>query len=307
MKNKLSYILFILFFISSCFSDEALVITGAISGSVKESGSGKPIEDANVSLSGGESVQSALTDSSGNFLFGEITSGMYVLDVDKKGYLSASKNSIVNPEKTSTSSFSLQKKVPVAQPNSIDLNYKKQEEDITLTNKQIDKMDFTASLSKEWLSVSPSSGSIDPSNSLILKVSADFSQIEPGDYDETMVINVDGASLTIPVKINYVDPPYINITKPKIDEVYKMGDIMPIAWTSNMEGKVKVQLLQESSIVLNITTDLLNQNGGTYNWAIPSIESSYYKLLISSIELTNITNTTEPFKIDPGATKPSSQ
>ena len=304
MKNKLSYILFILFFISSCFSDEALVITGAISGSVKESGSGKAIEDANVSLSGGESVQSALTDSSGNFLFGEITSGMYVLDVDKKGYLSASKNSIVNPEKTSISSFSLQKKIPVAQPNSVDLNFKKQEESIALTNKQLEVMNFTTSSSKEWLTISPSTGSIDPSNSVIIKVNADFSSLVPGKYDEKLIINVDGASLTIPVTITYVDPPFITITSPEEDDVFQMGDILPISWVSNLDGKVKIELLKESSIVLNISNDLLNQNGGAYNWTIPSIESDYYKILITSKENEDVTFNTEPFKIDLGATKP---
>ena len=162
MFKKRTYLIALFIFITSCFSDEALEITGAISGSVKESGSGIAIEDANVSLKGGESIQSTLSDSNGNFLFGEITSGMYELTVDKLGFLGELKSVIVNPEKTSSSSFSLQKKIPVAQPNSVELNFNKQEESITLTNKQIDLMSFTTSTSKQWLSVTPNSGSIAP-------------------------------------------------------------------------------------------------------------------------------------------------
>jgi len=304
MFKKRTYLIALFIFITSCFSDEALEITGAISGSVKESGSGIAIEDANVSLKGGESIQSTLSDSNGNFLFGEITSGMYELTVDKLGFLGELKSVIVNPEKTSSSSFSLQKKIPVAQPNSVELNFNKQEESITLTNKQIDLMSFTTSTSKQWLSVTPNSGSIAPSNTMIIKVIADFTTLSPGTYDETMVINVGGASLSIPIKINYVDPPFIVVTKPKIDDVYTMGDVMPIAWNSNIEGTVKIELLKESSIVLNISTDLLNKNGGAFNWNIPSMESDYYKVLITSKENTDISFTTEPFKIDLGPTKP---
>ena len=94
MIKRITYLIGFLLIVTSCFSDEALTITGAISVSVKESGSGKAIEDANVSLSGGESVQSALTDSNGNLIFGEITSGMYVLDVEKLGYISETKSVI---------------------------------------------------------------------------------------------------------------------------------------------------------------------------------------------------------------------
>ena len=304
MIKRITYLIGFLLIVTSCFSDEALTITGAISVSVKESGSGKAIEDANVSLSGGESVQSALTDSNGNLIFGEITSGMYVLDVEKLGYISETKNVIVNPEKTSTSSFSLQKKVPVAQPNFVDLTYEKQQEDITLTNKQNDQMSFTTSTSKDWITVSPSSGSISSSNSMIIKIKVDFTAITPGKYEETMIVNVGGASLTIPVNITYVDPPHITVTKPKIDEVYKMGDVMPIAWTSNLDGKAKIELLRQSSIVLNISNEVINKYGGTFNWTIPSMDSDYYKILISSIEDKNITFLSDPFKINLGETEP---
>ena len=304
MKNKFSYILLGFILITSCFSDEALEITGAISGSIKESGSAKAIEDANVSLEGGESIQSVLSDSNGNFVFGQITSGAYEVSVIKSGYIGDVKSVIVNPEKTSISSFSLQKKVPVAQPNSVELDFKKPEESVNLTNKQSDVMNFTTSTSKNWLTVSPTSGTIDPNNTVIIKITADFTSLVPETYEETMVINVGGATMTIPIKVTYVDPPIITITKPQIDEVYKMGDVMPIAWTSNLDGKVKIELLKESSIVLNISDDVINKNGGTYNWTIPSMDSAYYKILISSLEETNITNSTQAFKIDLGATAP---
>ena len=303
MLKKLTYFLIAFLLVSSCASDAPIAITGNISGSVKESSGPEPISGVTIALSG-ESTQSTVSGSSGNFNFNNIIAGSYVVTASKTGYVTDAKPSIVNPEKTSSISFSLVKRLPSVNPNSIELTLEKTEESLELTNNQDGVMNFTTSTSQNWLTVSPSTGSIQTNNTKIIKVTADFTTLSPGTYEEKMVINVEGSTLSVPVKVTYVEAPYITVTKPKEDEVYKMGESMPIAWDSNLDGKVKIELSRASAVQLTIATETENKEGGSYDWAIPGMESEYYKLVVTSKENPEISFTTQPFKIDPGATKP---
>lgn len=303
MLKKLIYLLLIFVFITSCFSDDALATTGNITGTVKISGTGDPLSDATISLSG-ESAQTTLSGSDGNFVFTELITGSYELSVSKSGYITNAKTVIVYPEKTASASFSLQKRVPVATPKKLELTREENEKSIELNNPQADIMTYTASTSKSWLSVNPSSGSIQPNNIELINIKADLTTISPGTYEETMVINVEGATLSIPVKVIYDKAPYITITKPQKDEEYKMGETMPITWDSNLNGKVKIDLLKASSIHLTIDSETLNEEGGSFNWIIPALDEEFYKLQLTSIENLNISFISETFKLKEGPTPP---
>ena len=120
-------------FITSCFSDDALATTGNITGSVRISGSGEPLAEATISLSG-ESAQTTLSGSDGNYTFTELITGSYEVSVSKAGYISNSKPVIVYPEKTASAGFSLQKRIPVATPKYVELTREENEKSIELKN-----------------------------------------------------------------------------------------------------------------------------------------------------------------------------
>ena len=303
MLKRSFYLLLSFLIIYSCASDIPLAINGNISGTVNEQGSSNTISGVNIALSG-ESTQSTISGSSGTFSFNNIPAGNYVLTATKAGYVEDARPTTVNPEKTSSVTFTLQKKLPTANPNSLELTFDKKEETIELKNNQSDVLNFTTSTSKTWLTVSPSTGSIQSNNALIITVKADFTTLSPGTYDETLVINVEGSTLSIPIKVTYTQPPYITVTKPSQDEVYKMGETLPIKWDSNLNGKVKIELTRASSVQLTIDTETDNKEGGSYDWFIPAMESEYYKIKITSKENPDVDFTTEPFKIDKGPTKP---
>ncbi|MDA9001694.1 carboxypeptidase regulatory-like domain-containing protein, partial [Flavobacteriaceae bacterium] len=303
MLKRSFYLLLSFLIIYSCASDIPLAINGNISGTVNEQGSSNTISGVNIALSG-ESTQSTISGSSGTFSFNNIPAGNYVLTASKAGYVEDARPTTVNIEKTSSVTFTLQKKLPTANPNSLELTFDKKEETIELKNNQADVLNFTTSTSKTWLTVSPSTGSIQSNNALIITVKADFTTLSPGTYDETLVINVEGSTLSIPIKITYTQPPYITVTKPSQDEVYKMGETLPIKWDSNLNGKVKIELTRASSVQLIIETETENKEGGSYDWFVPAMESEYYKIKITSKENPDVDFTTEPFKIDKGPTKP---
>lgn len=303
MLRRSFYFLISFLIIYSCASDIPLATTGNISGTVKEQGSSNAISGVNIALSG-ESTQSTISGTSGTFSFNNIPVGNYVLTASKGGYVEDARPTTVNPEKTSSVTFTLQKKLPTANPNSLELTFDKKEETIELKNNQADVLNFTTSTSKTWLTVSPSTGSIQSNNALIITVKADFTTLSPGTYDETLVINVEGSTLSIPIKVTYTQPPYITVTKPSEDDVYKMGETLSINWDSNLNGKVKIELLRASSVQLTIETETENKEGGSYDWFIPAMESEYYKIKVTSKENPDVDFTTEPFKIDKGLTKP---
>ena len=270
MLKRCFYILISFLIVYSCASDIPLATNGNISGTVNEQGTSNTNSGVNIALSG-ESTQSTISGSSGTFSFNNIPAGNYVLTATKSGYVEDARPTTVNVEKTSSVTFTLQKKLPTANPNSLELTFDKKEETIELKNNQSDVLNFTTSTSKTWLTVSPSTGSIQSNNALIITVKADFTTLSPGTYDETLVINVEGSTLSIPIKVTYTQPPYITVTKPSQDEVYKMGETLPIKWDSNLNGKVKIELTRASSVQLIIDTETDNKEGGSYDWFIPAM------------------------------------
>ena len=287
----------------ACSKDEPVPITGTIAGNVTEENSTNAIAGASVSLAG-EVNQATSTGTSGSFSFANIVAGSYQVTVSKSGYVTQTKNITLQAEKTASANFSLLKNIPNVNPNQLELTTEDNSKTIELENTRSAVMNFTTQTSKDWLTVSPSTGSINQGNKLIITVTADLENVPYNTYTETLIINVGEASVSIPITVVHTEPPYITITSPKKDEVYKMGNIMSIRWDSNLEGKVSIDLIRESEVKAEISTETENDNGGNFDWEIPALEEEYYTLRITSKENENISNETEPFKIDKGPTVP---
>lgn len=303
MINRFGKILLFFAIVLACSKDEPVPITGTIAGNVTEENSTNAIAGASVSLAG-EVNQATSTGSSGSFSFANIVAGSYQVTVSKSGYVTQTKNITLQAEKTASANFSLLKNIPNVNPNQLELTTEDNSKTIELENTRSAVMNFTTQTSKDWLTVSPSTGSINQGNKLIITVTADLENVPYNTYTETLIINVGEASVSIPITVVHTEPPYITITSPKKDDVYKMGSIMSIRWDSNLDGKVKIDLIRASQVKAEVSTETENKNGGNFSWEIPALEEEYYTLRITSKENENISNETEPFKINEGPTVP---
>jgi len=197
-----AFVIFTFFILFSCSSDDPIATSGNISGTIKDASDSEFISDASISLSG-ESNQTTNSGSLGTYSFNSIPIGGYQLNISKIGYVSESKNVTVSADKNTSVSFSLVKKLPTANPINLELTVNNKEKSIELKNNYSGTMNFTVSTSKTWLTVSPSTGAIQSSNAVIIKVKADFTTLGLGTYEEKIIINVEGASLSIPIKVIY--------------------------------------------------------------------------------------------------------
>ena len=286
----------------SCAEPDPVYIYGNIAGKVTEEGSNKSIEGATIEISGIE--QSVKTGSNGIFKFEKLPADNYIVYVSKDGYVADSKIVTVVASQTAQSDFSLQKNLPEATPSEIQLNTTTSSASIEFTNTRSGDMDFTIETSKSWITVSPTHGTIASKNKKIIKVLADYSAIEYGDYTESIVINVGQSSLSIPVQISYYRPSYIEVTCPEPGEVYTMGDILPITWNSNIGGTVTIELYRNGTIQQSITPSVDNYSTSTHNWGIPSLSTDAYQIRITSVQNPNIFGDSEVFYLQEGPTPP---
>lgn len=286
----------------SCAEPDPVYIYGNIAGKVTEEGSNKSIEGATIEISGIE--QSVKTGSNGIFKFEKLPADNYIVYVSKDGYVADSKIVTVVASQTAQSDFSLQKNLPEATPSEIQLNTTTSSVSIEFTNTRSGDMDFTVETSKPWITVSPTHGTIASKNKKIIKVFADYSAIDYGDYTESMVINVGQSSLSIPIQISYYRPSYIEVTCPEPGGVYTMGDILPITWNSNIGGTVRIELYRNGTIQQSITPSVDNYSTSTHNWGIPSLSTDAYQIRITSVQNPNIFGDSEVFYLQEGPTPP---
>lgn len=286
----------------SCAEPDPVYIYGNIAGKVTEEGSNNAIEGATIEISGIE--QSVKTGSNGMFKFEKLPADNYTIYVSKDGYVSDSKVITVVASQTAQSDFSLLKNLPEATPSEVLLTTANNSASIELKNTRSADMEFTIQASQPWLSVSPTNGVIASKNVKILKIVADYSKIEYGEYTESVVINVGQSSLSIPVLISYTKPAYIEVTSPEAGKVYAMGTVLPINWNSNVGGTVKIELVRNGSVQQSIISSVDNYSTGNHSWGIPSLAVDAYQVRITSNETPNISGTSEVFYLEEGPTPP---
>ena len=304
MKRTLSIFLTIavLLLSYSCNETDPVYIYGNIAGKVTEEGSNNAIEGATIEISGIE--QSVKTGSNGMFKFEKLPTDNYTIYVSKDGYISDSKVITVVATQTTQSDFSLLKNLPEAIPSEITLTTINPSASVELKNTRSADMDFTVQSSQSWISVSPPNGTIASKNTKILKISADLSKIDYGEYTEAVVINVGQSSLSIPVQISYYRPSYIEIISPEAGKVYAMGTVLPIKWNSNIGGTVKIELVRNGSVQQSIISSVDNYSTGNHSWGIPSLSVDAYQIRITSNETPSVYGMSEIFYLEDGPTPP---
>lgn len=302
MKRIILALVTIAGLLCSCAEQDPVYIYGNIAGKVTEEGSNKSIEGATIEISGIE--QSVKTGSNGIFKFERLPADNYIVYVSKDGYVADSKVVTVVASQTAQSDFSLQKNLPEATPSEIQLNTATSSASIEFTNTRSGDMDFTIETSKPWITVSPTHGTIASKNKKIIKISADYSAIDYGEYTESIVINVGQSSLSIPIQISYYRPSYIEITCPEAGKAYTMGDILPITWNSNIGGTVRIELYRNGTIQQSIAPSIDNYSTSTLNWGIPSLSVDAYQICVTSVQNPNVFGMSEVFYLNEGPTPP---
>ncbi len=288
----------------SCNEPDPIYIYGNIAGKVTEEGSNNAIEGATIEISGIE--QSIKTGSNGMFKFEKLPADNYTIYVSKDGYVADSKIVTVVATQTTQSDFSLLKNLPEVTPSEITLTTVNTSASIELKNTRSADMDFTIQTSQPWMSVAPTHGTIASKNTRIIKITADLSAIDYGEYTESVVINVGQSSLSIPIQVSYYKPSFIEITSPEQGKVYQMGTVLPIIWESNVGGTVKIELVRNGSIQQSIASSVDNYNDkSSHSWGIPALAmDDAYQIRISSNESPNIYDLSEVFYLEEGPTPP---
>lgn len=182
--------------------------TGSIAGVVSENGTAEAIVNASVSL--GALGLDTQTTSDGSFEITGVKAGTYNVEVEKDGYQSLKKAVSVLPGQTTTTTFELSRDMPLVSISEITFSNNKTEESFTISNPGNGTMQFSSSTSQTWLTTTPANGSIGPLADENITVSADFSGLSYGEYNETVSFDFSGIVIDIPVAVHYVEP--ANIT-----------------------------------------------------------------------------------------------
>ncbi len=286
----------------SCQEQEPVYIYGNIAGKVTEEGTNLPIEGATVELSGVE--QSVKTGSSGMFKFETLPADNYTIYVSKEGFVADSKIITVVAKQTSQSDFSLVKNLPVVSPTELVLSTEKSSATLELKNTRSGEMNYTIQVSKPWIKISPMNGTILSMNSKLLSVELDLTGVDYGTYNESILINVGQSSVSVPVQITHVRPSYIDVTSPTGNTTYEMGSVLEVVWNSNITGHVKIELLRNGSVQQSIAVSVDNNNGGNYNWSIPSLDEDGYQIKVTSTEYSSVSGTSQNFHLKIAPTPP---
>jgi len=193
--------IFLIFLFAGCAEKPTKVeSTGDMNGRVLDDRTGEGIENAIVSIL---TVGDKITDNSGFYQFADIEEGTYSITAEKTGYISQTKQIEVEVNKTKEVNFQLMKDEPVLSitPTQINFGITNIEENVSITNIGTGSLIWSTSESLDWLSVSPSSGSVDADNPTNTTVSVTRSGLSQGNYEGEVVFTSNGGDDTVKVQM----------------------------------------------------------------------------------------------------------
>ncbi len=209
-SKKIVLICSIVGFIFSCKKDitDAPLIVTKLTGKVTDKQTNQPIEGVQVITS--PVTSSVSTDNSGTYTIVDIKAGQYVVTGTKSGYKNASISVEVNEGKTATADIQLEtiKQELSVSKTEIDLGSTQTTSSFTIINKtSIGTLNFTILKSVDWLSISPTTGSISTGSATIV-VSASRANLAYGNFNTIISITSNGGNIEIPVTM-IVPNPYL--------------------------------------------------------------------------------------------------
>jgi uncharacterized protein (TIGR02145 family) len=217
MKNRgITGIFILAASLFSCKPTEIL-LHGDIAGIVTDAANKLPVQDASIKLN--TSNDSTFTGNDGSFLFKHLTPGEYEIQASSSGYAVSKQNVVLASAETKQIDFSLNG-IPLPKPSVSFLDFGLDSTVIRFSISNIGKGKFTYFLtsSKDWISVTPSSGEITSETNNIV-VTVNKTGLSNTAYKETIkLISIEGQTplpeIIIPVFLNGVadkDGNYYNV------------------------------------------------------------------------------------------------
>ncbi|MFI3287254.1 MAG: carboxypeptidase regulatory-like domain-containing protein [Rikenellaceae bacterium] len=260
MKNLLvffSLTAFVLVGMSSCAAEDEYSIYGGLYGTVIDAETGQPIQSANVVLS--PTNVSTVTGSDGIFEFQNLESQQYSMTVTKSGYLFNSRQVTVLPGQNISGDITL---TPESEITGFSLStemlaFGSTYSALTFTitnNSSSSATSWTISgVDADWLSVSPSSGTISlgQQSAVIVSIDRDYVTEDKLTY---FIVNAAGGSKQVGVSAskassgggNGSDVSYGTVSSPfkdmdfEITDVYMLGDYFYLEYLATWNGTSKI-------------------------------------------------------------------
>ena len=186
----------------ACGSQEEVVTTGSIYGTILDKENGEPIRNAGITLS--PSSRTTIVGSDGTFEFANVEAEQYSVNVEAEGYEYNTKFVTVVAGKNTICDFHLEKVVETQiieiMPTSLNFGTTQNQMSMTITNKGKSETTWTLDLSGcKWLSANPISGRIGANKTQAIIFSVDRSLLQK---DETAVVTLSAFGNSYPMNVS---------------------------------------------------------------------------------------------------------
>lgn len=173
---------------------------GDICGTVKDN-EGHAIQNATVSLEPGGS--SRHTNSEGYYIFEKLAPQEYTVKASANGYVTDTRTVLVEIDRTKVVDFSLRSDKSQLEVNPQDLDFETNitTKTLTLSNKGHATLNWSLAKQIDWLSCSPSSGTLKVGESVGITFRADRSMLQKGTKTDKVIINSNGGNVEVTVSI----------------------------------------------------------------------------------------------------------
>lgn len=204
MKTRfiISYVI-TTFFLCSCAKD-IVDLTANINGVVKDNYSHIGIEACKVTISPSNVTTS--TSNSGQFSFENLDAGDYTLSLIKNGYESLTKTYTLTAGKNVNTELFLNPLTTNMEvsPNVLNFGDLETSLELFISKKVLDNVSYSIKKDADWISVSPTNGTI---SSTVAKISVviDRSLLSVGEYTGNIIISGSKGDIVIPVHMSKVE------------------------------------------------------------------------------------------------------
>jgi uncharacterized protein (TIGR02145 family) len=138
---------------------EEIILHGEISGLVTDAQTNQPLQSVAVKLN--PVNDTTRTGSDGEYIFENLTPGNYEIQVSSQSYAESTKTAAVTSAKTEKVNFTLNGiPVPKISDNYLDFGLDSVKKSFTISNIGKGKMVYTITASKDWITVSSSTGNV---------------------------------------------------------------------------------------------------------------------------------------------------
>ena len=191
------------------------VYYGEITGTVKDGKTSLLVENALVSIISGNETRSITTQTDGVFSFKRIQPGSVQIRVTKDKYELYTQNIKVSAGENSTVTTTLQPKTAILDisPATLDFTGLEVSKVIYIKNATgSGTIGFSTKSNENWMSVSPSTGTVRDNQTVTLTVTVDRKGLAYGNYTGAIVFNADNNSIIYNITMQIPNPNAPSVT-----------------------------------------------------------------------------------------------